>query len=167
VVTRSFSQRTGVFSPRFCSYWEIALDGPWTENSSGTGKTTYTSAVIKAVLSYIYTAEIAPDLMEKNAMTIIAAANEYQLESLQFMAVQMRVGRVDVENLKETFMTAHLFGIEILKQACSVFVQDHWGEVLAHRGFVSLAVENPEIWDEFTAVIQDKQSRDQRPNVLA
>jgi len=119
------------------------------------------------VLSYIYTAEIAPDLMEKNAMTIIAAANEYQLESLQFMAVQMRVGRVDVENLKETFMTAHLFGIEILKQACSVFVQDHWGEVLAHRGFVSLAVENPEIWDEFTAVIQDKQSRDQRPNVLA
>eukprot|EP00977_Amphora_coffeiformis_P006458 scaffold1380_cov161-Amphora_coffeaeformis.AAC.7 len=50
-----------------CPYWETALEGPWTENTSGIWSTTHTSTVMKEVLSYIYTGKIDPEILQKRS----------------------------------------------------------------------------------------------------
>ena len=136
------------------------------ENASGIWNIEHTSTVMKVVLSYTYTGIVDQELMKQDSMAILAAANEFQIKSLQDMAFQARKHTLGVENLKETLTAGHLFGIGELKQACFDFVQENLTDALTYRNFASLAAEDPELWDELTAVILgDKKKASKRPRV--
>lgn len=135
-------------------YFSTLFHGPWTENNrDGTFRTSNSSEIMKAVLSFIYTGNVNLSLIDSDPRGMLSVSSEYNLEALRFLAEASCIRALSSANIKDVLQLAHLHSSATLKEACFVFVRRHACNVLTDPIMMSLAAEDSDLWEELTAAI--------------
>jgi hypothetical protein len=137
-------------------YFSAAFEGPWGEQYEDrlrVWETSNPAPVMKAVLSFIYTGEVMPCVMEQQPEVMFAVVSEYSLLELRELCEASYTCSLGINNVKSMLQLAHLHGSSALKQSCFDFVQDDMAKVLTDPSVMSLAVEDAELWAELVAAI--------------
>ena len=135
-------------------YFKTAFQGDWSENNSdGIWKTSHSSKLIKSVLTLVYTGSVqeCKKLLNDKDLDIIDLVNlacEYDMKPLICICVDNCVKKLKFSNVRKMLQTAHLHSCDALKKACFKFVQKHSSAVLMSPDMMSLATENPTLWEE-------------------
>ena len=138
-------------------YFAAAFQGPWAENSpNGEWKTSYTSPVIKAVLSFMYTGDI--DILREKPIDMFLIAAYYDIAHLRVMAVAYCIATISVENFKEMLQLAHLYDNVDLKKACYEYAKKNPVSVLTNPDVMNLPTENAAMWTEFKSAIASESN---------
>ena len=133
-------------------YFATAFQGPWTENNPhGEWNTSYTSSIIKAVLSFMYTGDI--DIITEKPMDMFLIAAEYDIEPLRVMSLAFCIAKIGVENFKQMLQLAHLHDLVDLKRACYEYAKKNPVSILTYPDVMDLRTENATVWTEFTSAI--------------
>jgi hypothetical protein len=148
-------------------YFRAAFTGSWAENNpSGEWKTANSSAVMKAILTFIYTGnhdELDEDscslfLAGEDPGVMFSIALEYGIAPLVSLAESSCIRRLSTSNLKGILQLAHQVGSSSLKQACVDFVQQRGAAILAEPDFLCLAEHDVTIWTELISAITSSSS---------
>ena len=138
-------------------YFRAAFTGSWAENDPSTGewKTENSSDMMKSVLTFIYTGNHEDSLLflGEDPGVMFSIASEYGIEPLVSLAESCCIRQLSTSNLKGILQLAHQVGSSRLKQGCVDFVQQRGAAILAEPEFLSLALEDANIWKEFTSAI--------------
>eukprot|EP00977_Amphora_coffeiformis_P001766 scaffold351_cov148-Amphora_coffeaeformis.AAC.11 len=70
------------------------------------------------------------------------------MQDLQNLAEATLVEQLCVDNVKDAFLMADLYGSESLKSACGEFVRTNACQVMFHDGILRLKEEHPHLWQE-------------------
>jgi len=145
-------------------YFASAFTGPWTENSHhGEWKTSHSSSVIKALLTFVYTGDMDGSLVGKIPLDMLSIAGEYDIAPLKDLAtahciesILQCVDSISLQHFKDMLQLAHLHGIDDLKAACFHFAERNATSVLTNADIMLLSTEDPALWDEFKSFITSK-----------
>jgi hypothetical protein len=141
------------------AYFDAAFQGSWNENNAdGKWPTTNSTAVMKAVLRFIYIGKMDNDLLENDTVNLLSVAKEYQLYSLIQLCETKCIQKLSNSNIKMMLELAHLHNATRLKQACFQFVKKNSSTVLMDPQFISLATANPALWSELAKAISGNES---------
>ena len=135
------------------SEYFAALFDRWDHSADGTVRTANTTAIMKAVLTHIYTGAVDPKIVDADALALLSVAGEYMLPELEKLAANACIRKLDAKNVKSMLQAAHLHGCAHLKEACCAYVRRHAAKVLTDPAVMSLAAEDPALWAELTKAI--------------
>jgi hypothetical protein len=142
-------------------YFSAAFEGPWGEqHEDGLWETSNPAPVMKAVLSFIYTGEVMPCVMEQQPEVMFAVASEYSMPELRELCEACCSRSLSFNNVKSMLQLAHLHGSSALKQSCFDFVQKNMAKVLTDPSVFILASEDAELWAELAAAISPHSGKD-------
>ena len=135
---------------------QMLLDGRWKE-SEGEIVTQFSSEVINAVKSFVYTGEVSEDVLQKHAADLFVAASYYQVNDLTYMAQLSCINQLTDNNVKKMMCLAHrhIDDAKALKKACFKTVRRNLGKILTDPEFMNIFFEYPDLWTE----LQKKLSR--------
>uniref|UniRef100_A0A7S4J6Y1 BTB domain-containing protein n=1 Tax=Odontella aurita TaxID=265563 RepID=A0A7S4J6Y1_9STRA len=125
--------------------------------------TSNSSQIMRAVLSFVYTGNIADcgcgDGKTANEdidpRALLSVAHECGLAPLLEEAEMMCFRDLTVENWKETLQLAHLYECDALKGLCFDFCRERAVEILTDPGVAALAAANQELWSELREAIKN------------
>lgn len=105
-------------------YFGTSFTGAWREShSDGKWVTSNSSAVMEAILRYIYVGEIVRDVLLGKTTELFYVAGEYQMEDLREICVQVLAHDLSAETIKDTLLLAYLHEVTPLKEACVKYIQ--------------------------------------------
>ncbi|CAB9522677.1 Kelch-like protein 21 [Seminavis robusta] len=139
-------------------YFATALNGQWSEVSSGTWKPSYPSTIIRPILELIYTGKVPQDFFNEDPLMLFNCASEYDIKPAIKLATNACIQKLGVSNVKPTLQAAHLHHSTKIKIACFRFVQSNATRVLTDARFMTLAQEYPELWSELTKAISSNDN---------
>ncbi|TVU49792.1 hypothetical protein EJB05_01129, partial [Eragrostis curvula] len=110
--------------------------------------------VFKAMLHYVYTDTLPPEMMmaeEKKAVAMaqgfLAAAHKYKLERLRLMCEEMLCERVNMDTVAGSLAMAKQHGCETLEAMCVEFISrpGNLKAVIETEGFEKIKTSRPEL----------------------
>lgn len=143
------------------TYFRNYFTGPWgklAEHQGGTWRTSHSSVVMRAILTFIYTGEVPSSLLESNAPTMLAASSEYDLPELVKLSEAGCIRTMDDDNVKAILILANLHASKKLKEACFAYVRNN-AQVLTNPDMMSLSGEDADLWEELRAEITPPSKR--------
>lgn len=140
-------------------YFLTAFNGPWEENGTkGEWKTSHSSDIIRAALTYIYIGDVKGSLAEERPVDMLAIACEFDIKSLREIATHYCIESISVESIKTMLVLSHLHALDDLKKACLAFTKNNAEAVLTNPEVMNLQHEDSELWVEFKDALVIKGS---------
>jgi len=134
-------------------YFATALDGPWQEATSGKWTTAYSSSLIRAVLTLIYTGHTPEEFKTIDAVELLQIVSEYDIQPAIKIATELCIENLQVNNVKRVLQAAHLHQNNHIKEACFRFVKENAVRVLIEPEFAALSTEDAGLWSELKNVV--------------
>eukprot|EP00966_Prymnesium_polylepis_P310354 7170536-Prymnesium_polylepis.1 len=150
------------------AYFKQLFTGPWrASQTDGEGQlqTSNESAVMRGLLSFIYTGALSTEIADGNTAALYSLSKEYLLPELQRLMEAKLAKSIGPENLRELLLLAHLHQATALKAKCHAFVQLNKVTVLTQPSMLSLAAEKPEVWKELVETVGANEPAAKRPRV--
>jgi len=148
-------------------YFKLAFSGKWKNEKEV--QPDHPLSVMKAVLSFIYTANMdsMEGLVDDKLLldAALKAADYYQLASLMDHISDYMKKSLSLENLKASIVAAHLHGLSDLKAACFSLVRKNKDEALladAATSIATISLEHPDLWQELVEELQPPARKRQR-----
>lgn len=137
-------------------YFAALFEGPWQENVEGGRLQTSNSAyIMRAVVRFIYTGDIKPEMLDEQATELMGVAAEYELQDLRTLCEKRCLATLSLDNVKERMQLAHLHECKELKRGCFKFVQRNAATLLTSSSMLSLMSEDPALWADMTKAISN------------
>ena len=135
-------------------YFDVLFSDRWREqHEDGELVTSNSVGIVRAMLRFIYTGSIDPQMLEEDALNLLSVAGEYMLPALRKLAEQSCIRRLDASNVKQLLLLADVHGASVLKRSCFVYVKRNASAVLTNPAMMALAAENAELWQELCEAI--------------
>ena len=113
-----------------------------------------TSTVMTAVLQFIYTGQLEEAVLESETATLLSIAAEYQLEALEQVCAGKCGERLRIQNVRIMLDIGERHQARWVKKECLDFLQRRpLPVVLGHPKILSLAKENPKLWQEILMAV--------------
>ncbi|TVU49790.1 hypothetical protein EJB05_01127, partial [Eragrostis curvula] len=114
------------------------------------------SKVFKAMLHYMYTDALPPEMLaeqeqEKKAVAmaqgLLAAAHRYKLDRLRLMCEEMLCERVDMDTVAGSLAVAKQHGCQVLEAMCVEFISrpGNLKAVMETEGFEKIKTSSPQL----------------------
>lgn len=100
----------------------------------------FDATTISKMLRFMYSDKIREQNVD---MELLGISNMYQVEALQHVCERQLSKELDVENVCDAWMGAHLFKRDMFLHACEKFIIANWEEVKKTNPFSKLLRENP------------------------
>lgn len=149
-------------------FFDTYFDGPWGEqHPDGKWKTKFTSDVMKAFLTFVYTGKVEfgkDDAGVTCAQRVMKLAHEWNLPKLFFLAEVKCTLSISIENFPTLMTEAEVYEAHVLKHQCVKFLRENFVKVvLKHPHLMSaLASDYPDLWGELSDELEPKPKRHRR-----
>ena len=135
-------------------YFRNYFTGPWSRHHpNGVWKTSNSSDVMWAVLTFIYTGELSAATVKAHAKDLLCVAHEYHLRQLFEICQDSCIRNLSLDNIKTMLQLAHLHDSKELQNACFDFVRAHAAQTLVQPDFIQLSTEDPTLWNKLTKAV--------------
>lgn len=115
------------------------------------------SWVIKAMLTFVYTGRLDPQVLETDTAQLLAVAAEYQLEALEEACASKLAERLTVDNARVMLEIGERHKAKWIKQECLSYLQKNMAKALANPEFIALSTDNPTLWNEVITFLKGKE----------
>lgn len=117
----------------------------------------FDATTVKNVLYYMYTKQAPPD-MAKNCLTLLSAADYFQLDLLKRLCVQTLCQTITVENAADILQLAEKYNIEVLQKVSVNFIVTHSKQVVLTPSWKSIPAQMTKyLLSTFLLAMADKQ----------
>ena len=107
---------------------------------------------LKAALQYLYTGVVNKEVCKNEAMELLDLAAMWGLHDLIVECEINAVDFVNVQNVIHMLITAHIHGLDLLKEGCFALVKERLAEVTVHStDYLELHAKQPALWEELKA----------------
>ena len=110
--------------------------------------------VMKAVLQFIYTGQLEESILESETAVLLSVSAEFQLEALEQVCAGKCGERLTIQNVRIMLDIGERHKARWIKKECLDFLQRQpLPVVLGHAKILSLAKENPRLWQEILMAV--------------
>jgi hypothetical protein len=130
-------------------YFTTAFEGPWKESSKkGEWPTSKPPAVIRLMLTYIYTGEFNVEVFNEFSKEALETAFEFSLPFFQDACERHCAKHLNSSSVRSLLLLASMYDATTLKAACFQFVDLNWKKVMFDPSVLSLSKDYPDLWKE-------------------
>ena len=150
------------------SYFRAYFGGPWTEeHPDGRWETEKSSDVIKALLSLMYTGEVAGSVTDSTLLDLLEAVYEFQLDDDLVRVCQAKcIENLSLSNVKDFLLSAKMHGASFLFDACFKFVCKHFSDLGSDPSFAGEIIKlDGQLWRDIFQSSSPSRKRKRNGNV--